>query len=226
MTSFKKSNRFKKAWSLSSLTQYEDCPEKFKFLKLDKLGIGVKSPALEFGIKVHNLLEQYLLGNIKGVPKELQKFDKELKTLLKEGALTEEELVMDKDWNFIENGWWSKNAWWRGKADVRLDNLIIDLKTGKHYPGHEDQAKLYSIAVFKAHPEFDEIDVEFYYSKSGEVVTYNYLRFELDGMIKSFKPRVQALYDEEWWLPREHRWCRWCEFRANHCSLFGTKGVK
>jgi len=224
MTSFKPSNRFKKAWSLSSLTQYENCPEKFKFIKLDKLSGGDKSPALEFGIKVHNLLEQYLLGNIKGVPKDLKKFDKELKNLLACGAIAEEELVMDKDWNFIENGWWSKDAWWRGKADIRLNNLIIDLKTGKHYPNHEDQARLYSIAIFKAHPEFDNIDVEFYYSKSGEVADYHYDRKDLDFMIEGFKPRVQALYDEEWWLPRAHRWCRWCEFKETHCSLFGKGG--
>ena len=162
MTSFKPSNRFKKAWSLSSLTQYEDCPEKFKFIKLDKLSTGDKSPALEFGIMVHNKLEQYLLGEIKGVPPELKKFELELKKLLASGAVPEEELVMDKDWNAIEDGWWSKDAWWRGKTDVRLDNYIIDLKTGKHYPNHEDQAMLYSIAVFKYHPEYENIDVEFY----------------------------------------------------------------
>ena len=225
MTSFKPSNRFKKAWSLSSLTQYEDCPEKFKFIKLDKLSTGDKSPALEFGIMVHNKLEQYLLGEIKGVPPELKKFEVELKKLLASGAVPEEELVMDKDWNAIEDGWWSKDAWWRGKTDVRLDNYVIDLKTGKHYPNHEDQAMLYSIAVFKYHPEYENIDVEFYYSKSGEVADYSYDRKDLDDMIESFKPRVKALYDEEWWLPREHQWCRWCEFKDTHCSLFG-KGSK
>ena len=222
MTSFKQSNKFKAAWSLSSLTQYENCPQKFKYIKLDKIPLGEKSYALEYGIMVHNKLERYLLGEIKGVPQELRKFSYELKKLLHLGAIPEEKLVMDKNWEFIENGWWNKDAWWRGKTDVRLDNFIIDLKTGRHYPDHEDQAMIYSIAIFKAHPEFEDIDVEFYYSKSGEVSEYSYLRKDLPDMINQFIPRVQSLYDEEHWLPREHQWCRNCEFR-NICPLFGGK---
>ena len=213
---------FKSAWSLSSLTQYENCPQKFKYIKLDKKPLGTKSYALEYGIMVHNKLEQYLLGNIKGVPQELRKFTKELKKLLALKAIPEEQLVMDKNWEFIEDGWWSKDAWWRGKTDVRLDNFIIDLKTGRHYPDHEDQATLYSIAVFKAYPEFEDIDVEFYYSKSGEVAEYSYDRKDLPDMIDKFIPRVEALYSEEFWLPREHQWCRTCEFK-NICPLFGGK---
>src|SRR5210317_438257 len=117
MTSFKSSNMFKGAWSLSSLSQYENCPRKFKYIKIDKKPLGKKSYALEYGNMVHNKLEQYLLGNIRSVPKELSKFSPELKKLKKLNAIPEEELVLDKRWEPIHNGWKNKNAWWRGKTD-------------------------------------------------------------------------------------------------------------
>lgn len=207
------------SWSLSTLQTYEQCPYKLKKIKIDKVSCE-PSYALQYGIQVHQKMEQFLKGNITGVPKELSKFSVEMNNLKKNKAIPEEELVLDSHWNPItdKNKWKHKNAWWRGKTDARVDNLVVDLKTGRHYDTHEDQANLYAIAIMKHFPEYSSIDVEFWHSKSGDVHSYEYFRSDLNDMIDIWDSRVRDLFREKHFLPKENEWCKYCEFKTS-CPL-------
>lgn len=204
------------SWSLSALHLYEQCPLKFKKQRLEGRPQQIKSPALEYGIKVHNLLEQYLLGNIKGIPKELEKFAKEIRTAKKKGAIPEQEIVMDKNWKPIKgkDAWKNPKAWLRAKLDITLNDFLVDLKTGKHYAKYREQAELYAVLLFILNPDYEEVDVEFWYSKTGDVKEYSFQRSNLQNSIDMWEYRVNKLFNEKNWEPKENQYCFNCEFKS------------
>jgi len=73
-----------KNWSYSQLSMYEQCPHAHMYRKIVKLK---EEPSwhLTNGNYVHKLAENYLLGIIKEIPKELGKFRKEFANLLEAG---------------------------------------------------------------------------------------------------------------------------------------------
>lgn len=214
-------------WSLSALQLYEQCP--LKYMKERLTGRArTSSPALERGIMIHAKLEHYLKGNIKGMPKELLKLETEIKNIKKAKPTIEEEFVFDVNWKpvKVKNAWKSKKAWVRGKSDIRVDNFIVDLKTGNYYPKYIEQAELYALFTFILYPDMKEIDVEFWYSKTGDVITYTFLRSMMKNSIEMWNGRVKKLFKETKWLPTENQYCNWCGIKkCGECPLF-KKGEK
>lgn len=117
-----------KTWSMSALHLYEQCPLKYYHEKVAKSGTKTSSPALERGLAIHAKAEHYLLGDITGIPKELQKFGKEFATLRKHKAKAEEEWTLDKHWQPVPDGWTDPRTWLRAKGDARVDNWVCDFK--------------------------------------------------------------------------------------------------
>lgn len=213
-----------KSWSLSSLSLYEQCPLKYKLERIDKLPTPT-SHALQRGIHIHALAEQYLLGNITGgMPPQLAKFTREMQNLKKGGALAEEMWVLDKMWQHVksDDAWMSKEAWLRAKGDARIGNFVVDFKTGKKYDKHEDQARLYSNILMQMFPEMEEVEVEFWYLDSGEVGSYTFYRADLAFDISEWEKRVSDLFRETEWKPKHNDYCRWCPFQ-DKCELFGAR---
>lgn len=209
-----------RSWSLSALNLYEQCPLKYKRLKIDKLPTK-PSWALENGIAIHNQMENYLNDEIQGVPKPLKKLETELKNLKEYNAYAEEQYVLNTHWEPVEGekAWFSSSAWLRAKVDARVDNLVVDLKTGRHYDKYSDQAELYGIAVLKSFEEFDTVDVEFWYNRTGDIKSYEVFRSDLDDMVDGWNERVASLFREKHWLPKENEWCKYCEFQDS-CPMF------
>lgn len=206
-----------KTWSLSALQLFEQCPLKFYFERIEKR----KTPpsyALERGIDIHSKAEQFLLGNIATLPKELSKFTKEFQTIKRLGAIAEEELTLDRHWQPVENGWSDPRTWLRGKTDARVGNWFCDFKTGRKYDKHEDQARLYSNVLMQYNPAFDSVEVEFWYLDSGEVGTYDFYRSDLMQDIDHWEGRVNRMFREEHFLPTENQYCKWCPHQKD-CEL-------
>jgi hypothetical protein len=162
------------------------------------------------GVATHSLAEQYLLGKIEKLPPVLGKFRKEFQTLLDAGAIPEEEYVLDKDWQLIPDGWKDNNAWLRLKLDARIDNFIVDFKTGKVYDDHIHQGRLYANVLMMLHPEYDEVEVEFWYLNSGQVVGHRFDRRDLSDDIGNWHNRVLHLHTDTEFKPTPHEWCKYC----------------
>tara|TARA_Y100001963_G_scaffold158450_1_gene258124 strand:+ start:1283 stop:1945 length:663 start_codon:yes stop_codon:yes gene_type:complete len=217
-----KSNYRPKSWSFSALHNYEACPLQYLLSRTEPVE-QEQSWALEYGLHCHSLMENFLNGIIEGVPKELKMFERELTNMKSKNAYAEQELVLDKYWEPIcdEGAWRSPDAWIRAKLDARVDNLIVDLKTGREYEHYADQGNLYATMVMQCDPDLDEVDVEFWYTKSGEVASYTFFRSEHEERIALWEERSRKLMREKFWLPKTNIGCRWCAYQ-DRCELFNA----
>lgn len=198
-----------KSWSYSQLSSYEKCAHAHMYKKVVKLP-EPPSYHMTKGNEVHSLAENYLLGKYETLPPVLGKFRKEFKSLLDKGAIPEEEFVLDKEWQLIVNGWAHKDAWLRLKLDARIDNYIVDFKTGKVYDDHINQGRLYANVCMMLNPEYDEVDVEFWYLNSGTVVDHTFYRKDLFDDIGNWINRVHKLHTDTNYTPTPHEYCKYC----------------
>ena len=60
-------------WSYSRLGTYESCPKKAFYKYIEQLP-EKQHPAAERGTRIHQLAEDYIVGSIKEMPKELRLF--------------------------------------------------------------------------------------------------------------------------------------------------------
>ena len=197
---------------------YEQCPHAHMYRKIVKLK---EEPSwhLTNGNYVHKLAENYLLGIIKEIPKELGKFRKEFANLLEAGALPEEEFVFDNKWQLMKNAWKNKDAWLRSKLDARIDNYIIDFKTGKIYDAHVHQGRLYANLFMMANPDVDEVDIEFWYLSSGQVTNFEFKREDLERDVAEWERRVSIMHNDTTYEPTPHQYCRNC-FVKHLCDAY------
>ena len=210
-----------KNWSYSQLSGYEQCPHAHMYRKIVKLP---EEPSwhLTNGNHVHKLAENFLLGKIEKLPKELAKFRTEFDSLIKAEAVPEEAFVFNKDWKHILDGWSDPKAWLRLKLDARIGNYLIDFKTGKEYPAHVHQGRLYANAMMMIHNDMDEVEVEFWYLSSGKVTSFTFYRDDLEKDIADWEQKVLVMHSDSTFKPRRHQYCRNC-YVKHLCPDYGSK---
>jgi CRISPR/Cas system-associated exonuclease Cas4 (RecB family) len=210
-----------KSWSNSVLGLYEQCAFKYMCAKIAKIP-EPQSYHLTKGLASHTIAENYLLGKIQEVPYELNKFAREFRKLRELGAAPEEAFTLNNKWELIPDGWRAKDAWLRLKLDARIDNYVVDFKTGRHYDDHKHQAKLYSNAMMMVEPSYDEVDVEFWYLHSGIVKTYSFHRDSLKADIGQWEERVEKMHNDITFKPTPNEYCKYCHF-IDICPVQGDK---
>lgn len=224
-------------WSYSSWSDFNKCA--FKWMMKFRYGMKEpKGPAVARGEAHHKLAESYLKGKIYGgVPKALAKLGYHYKQLAKLHPVVEKFWNLDEDWRPVRD---KEDAWVTMKMDAAVPPngyplFIQDLKTGREYDGHADQASLYACIGVVKFPDTDGVDVEFWYSDGGYVQQYH------------FTPRVLRNHTERWQERGEEmmamatrrkpllptpskKTCDWCFLRTDKggpCSAWKTvKGVK
>lgn len=206
------------SWSYSQLSGYEKCPHAHMYRKIVKLP-EPPSYHLIKGNAVHLLAEQYLLGEIKELPPVLGKFRREFAKLLELGAKPEEAFTLNRNWEQIHDGWAHTETWLRLKLDARIDNYIVDFKTGKIYNEHVNQGRLYANVYMILNPEVDEVYVEFWYLGLGEVVSHTFNRTELAKDIAEWERRVAILHNDINFTPTPHEWCKYC-YVKQFCNAY------
>lgn len=211
----------RRSWSISTLNLYEQCPFKYKAIKIDK---REEPPSIHLtkGIAAHTKAEKFLLGVVDEVPSVCKKFTTEMHILRKRGATAEEKFVLNSNWENLNGEWLHPDAWLRCKTDARVDNIIIDFKTGKHYESHEHQARLYANVYMLLEPTVDEVYVEFWYFNSGDIKPYEYTRNMLELDINGWNTRVSALMEDQELKPRKNEYCKYC-FIKNECPAWVQK---
>lgn len=205
------------AWSISRLLQWETCPAAYKFRHIDKLP-DPPSYAAERGEIIHKRGEQYLLGNVRGVPDEFKKFSKDMKTLKSLSAVPEIDLAVTKTWKGTTWNDWD-NVWCRGRGDAVVppneDNVVvvIDYKTGKKKDTHTDQAELMALLTFSKYAKVKKAVAELWYLDSGELQRLEVNKREVGSERTRWEARVKPMLKEQRFkaTPSEEA-CRWCNF--------------
>ena len=207
-----------KSWSYSQLSDYQMCPHAWMYRRLVKLP-EPPNYYMAKGNAAHKIAEEFLLGNLAYIPSVLGKFKNEFEKLKDNSAKPEEAFVLTQDWKHIPDGWMHDNAWLRLKLDARVNNYVVDFKTGKQYPEHIKQGKLYANVMMMLYPEYDNIDVEFWYLNSGEVTSFEFSRKELENDIKEWERQVAIMHSDTEFKPTPHRYCSNC-YVKHLCSAY------
>lgn len=230
--------------SFSRASDYEKCPQFFKFRHIDKIpdpapdlfdkhGNKIERP-MEKGIRIHTLAEHYVQNKHMALPDELQYFEQEFNTLRKmyaAGVMTpEQRFAFDNDWQQCSYRDWD-NARYRAVIDIlaQLSDtrvLICDIKTGKKQGNeikHHEQCMEYAVCVALTDPEVQIFDVEIWYTGQphDRKMRKQFTRREVLRGFQRMKERHAAVLDARVFpvKPSRHA-CMFCPYKA------GTVGFK
>ncbi len=226
-------NQFR--WSYTRWSTFDQCKHKYneQYIKKNPLLQFVESPASIRGNKIHLLAEQFVKGEIKGMPDELEKFAFELRAVKALGAIPEQTWIIDKDWNLVpwddipksQRDW---DAYWcQSKTDLHYPDeeteilTVVDYKTGRMYDSHKGQGHMYAVKGMHFYPWVKQVDVEFWYLDSGDVMHFSYKKKEQEAMTKLWSRRARKMEVQQVFPPTKNDGCRWCELKnAGQCSAW------
>ncbi len=205
-------------WSYSSLALYQQCPKKYYHLKVVK---DIKEPlseAITFGNEIHKVAEEYV-NKGRPIPEKYNHIELALKALkdMPGEKLCENKLGLTAD--LKPCGFFDKNVWWRGVADIIIlqgdTALTVDYKTGKSSKFAElKQLEIVSLAIFKHFPEVKKVKAGLMFLFADDFVKTAYLsdsQDELWGSWISDVGQLQASVENDMWNPKPNFTCRgWC----------------
>jgi ATP-dependent exoDNAse (exonuclease V) beta subunit len=217
------------AWSYSRWNTYSQCPLKAKLEYIDKI-TSPPSDAMKNGLRVHKLAEDFVIGKIQTLPKELSKHAEFFRAMRKlyaagdPGLMVEGELAFRKDWSPC--GWFDKDCWLRVKCDIVYefdgDIHIGDVKTGSYKTfqkgAYLTQLSLYSLALLLKYPErrviprLMYVDHGFDFPDTFEIV---YTASDLPRLKKEWLKRVSPMLKDKKFLPTPNRLCGWCAYHKH-----------
>ena len=150
-------------WSFSKIKSFEQCPKKFYHLKVAKDYKEPETEAMLYGTAVHLAAEEYVRDG-KPLPPEYMYIKAPIDALCAKQGEKICELEMGLTADLEPCGFWDKNCWYRGIADlVILDReektaWVIDYKTGKNTRyADKGQLELMALCVFKHFPEIETV---------------------------------------------------------------------
>ena len=210
------------AWSYSRWSTYDECPQRARFVYIDKLP-EPGSQAMERGSQIHKTLERYVQDSnaMCEIPHEFGRLRGMARVYKVRGAKPEVQVAFNRAWQRVD--WFSPDVYVRGIFDlVVVDNgqaVVIDYKTGKYRDSHEEQGELFALLAFLAYPATSSVRVEFWYvdAKPDERCRTErvYKRVDwLDRLKEKWQRRGDEMTTAEDFPARPGQACRWCHFRA------------
>lgn len=221
-------------WSFSTLQRFEECPYRVYLNKVERIK-EPSGPAAERGTAIHEKAEEYVLGHLDNLPKELEKFNssfKRLKELQTEGKVElEQDWGYDPDWT--SGTWKLNNLWLRVKLDVLVNEtetsaLIVDHKTGRKFGNevkHGAQLNLYTLATFMRYPKLEFVDAQLWYLDKGETTKQVYTREQAMLFLPKWNERAHKLTSCTEFLAKPSRTaCKWCHYgKTEQCDWVYTE---
>lgn len=213
------------AWSHSALDEYGNCPHKYMRKRVTKDVSDPGGKALDWGNDVHEAFEHYLRSRA-AMPSNIlqyQKYADEILALKERGGLrmeVEEEICVDAQWN--PASWFSKQAFFRAKADVALYSdtagfaLNVDWKTNKRYYGTNGQDQRNAAAMFLWNKDLQVVETRFVYVVIDKVVSRRYTRPQLPQLLA---PSLQAVQD----IARSYQTAVWPKKPTGLCKFCPVK---
>ena len=223
-------NAMMDAWSYSRLNDWRKCPRMAYFKHIMKMKEPGNKHTLR-GTEVHKQAQDYVEGKLAAVPAACSKFAAELTKLRKDKALCETEWAFGPDWS--EQTWFSKlYRLLRVKTDVcavyrkGTELHVVDHKTGRTNPDHEEQLSLYATAALVKYPAAKKVLTELWYHDSGEKVSQEFTREDLPGLKKYWEETTDEMFADRSFQCRPGDACRFCWFRKENPAPGAPRNCK
>ncbi len=209
-----------KSWSFSSLTLYEECPQKYKIRYEDRI-YPPKAEAADRGTEVHSNIELFLQGNA-SLPDEAQTLRAEYEALRFSTPEIEVDWWFDQNWNPC-----TKEAGWvQMKLDafvipVPKECIVVDHKTGKDSPIKRiGQGQLYAIGAAKRYPQLDKFETRFMYVDQGVTKSNIYTRAQVEKFQATFTKRANKLLNDRQYKPISNKYnCKFCPYGSENLAV-------
>jgi len=220
-----------RAWSFSAWKNYTECPQRFKYERINKLQPKqpVDRKALVRGEQYHKDAENYLKDRLHEVPPSFKLIPEKMQKLKTLDPICEEMWAFDRWWRPIplnERGFTEDFAdkdkiWVRMKLDAAVfskENTLcvaIDFKTGDLKEDHPLQLELQALGVLCKYPTVNEVYSEAWYSDQRLVLQHDdnpFTRKDIDKLIMKWEQRVKAMFTDTRHAAKPGRYCTWCPY--------------
>lgn len=209
----------KVTWSYSSLSLFQQCPKKYYHLRVVKDVVEPSTEALSYGTKVHEAAEHFIkLGT--PLPPEYAFMQSSLDSLNKLSGEKLCEYKMGLTKNLEPCGFFSKDVWWRGVADLVVKGedkaWLVDYKTGKSSRyADTKQLEILSLAMFKHFPEIKRIKAGLLFVVANDFVKVDYEGDKPDAWVRWLEETSQLgmAYENGVWNAKPNFSCK------NFCAV-------
>lgn len=206
-----------KAWSYSSMSLFQQCPKKYYHLRVAKDIVEPQSAQMRYGLDAHKAAEDYVRDG-KDLPGYLAYMKEPLDRLKAMQGQVYCEHRMGLTARLQPCGFFDKEVWWRGIADLLVVNgpkaSLIDYKTGKNTYPDTKQLELLSLAVFKHFPEVEVVKAGLLFVVHPAFVRERFETVEQEERWKKWldqSNQLDAAYQFDIWNPKQNFTCKaWC----------------
>ena len=226
----------KLALSWSRISDYRQCPGKFKLKYIDKapnfqMKDEDKSIHLVRGQNVHKQFDDYVLAKLAGqipnptMPEVIATIPLVDKIMENYNVFPENQIAIDENFNRVE--WFSKQAYFRVIYDLigfGKDLLLVDYKTGKFndYSGSMNElGQLHMAAVIgmAIWPEYKQSSSIYVYVDHKKTIPCIFNRKEsLDHMKKTLIKEHELINADTEFKMKKNKFCIWCDATPEQCS--------
>ena len=207
------------SWSFSSIKNFITCPKQYYHLKVLKEHPMEETEAILYGNRFHKAAEDYIRDGTE-LPKEFDRFKPALDALNDLPGTKHCELKFALNEDLEPCDFKSKDAWWRGIADLLIINgtsaFVIDYKTGSSKYADTGQLELMAMAVFKHYPEIEQVKAGLFFVVGKTFPKEKYKAEDQDKLWVKWLTeygRLRAAYENNVWNPRSSGLCK------KHCPV-------
>lgn len=219
------------AWSFSSLKTFQQCPRKYYHTKIAKDVVEPDTQATLYGKSVHTAAEEYIRDG-KEIPPEFSYIQPTLDQLNAIPGEKHCEYKMGLREDLSPCGFFDKDVWWRGVADLLVVNKekgiahSVDYKTSKSARyADTKQLDLVAVGIFSHFPEVKQVKSALIFVVSKEFVkAQHHSEMVLKYMEKPRQDvaRIEAAIDNGVWNPSSGPLCRFCSVKTCEYNRSGT----
>jgi hypothetical protein len=213
-----------KAWSYSVVKNHAKCPLSVRLEKIDR----VPQPDNVYqgrGRQIHDELAH--LVNTGEFPENAiiphkEEWRRRLLHMHVAGARSEQQVAFTREWKVTQ--WFGVGVW----ARVIIDGIVVtkdivrvhEFKTGKYYPEHEKQKRLYALAAMKLYPGHDSFVVGCDYiddpTRADDLTKF--VRAQEAELEKEFADFAAPLLNDDIFPASPGTHCRWCHYRKSNAG--------
>lgn len=226
------------ALSWSRLSDYHQCPLKFKLKYLEKHHLfkeeSTSSPHLVRGSNVHKALENYViqstsngelevkitsLPEVEATKPFVDRFLTNYTTVI-----PETQIAINRNWERVE--WFSRDAYYRAILDLIAlrpsDVAIIDYKTGKmrdYDGGPSGKGQLHLSGAISLHlwPDIPEVSTTYAYVDHKQTITKKFTQADRQELREHFDEEHNRVNADTKFRPTVNEFCKWCPATRDMC---------